>query len=282
VTEWIGGWTAENPPDVQYGYVGPDDGDWTATSVDGLEQRDLGGATGTQGAMDAYEVRAAGGAVEVDWHAYDADFQLFCPREGTMHVETEAGDSFDLGPGDILCLPAITRYRAELSEDVLLINVRAPAGATEIKGRDAALPERAASLDPDRKPILSPDVPELFSVGTGQAARTFFTYRDPGAEAPTEGRVRIEVLRTVEPGVSAGWHYHTMGQIAIILKGRALIEVDANGPVELVPGSACTIGNNPHYLGELTSDYELLEVFMPANYDTIPCKAPDGAAYANA
>lgn len=89
----------------------------------------------------------------------------------------------------------------------------------------------------------------------------------------------LEVLKAVEPADRTGWHTHSMGQIALIVGGKAMIQVEHHAPVALVDGSTCYIGSRMrHDVYAVDDDYMLLEVYMPADWDTIPCPAPPDAA----
>lgn len=274
--EWISAITAESPPKVKFGYLGPTDGAYAEGRVSNLRYRDLGGARATDGKAGNYEVVPAPGATEVDWIADDLDFHSMFVVDGSLRVECEDGTEIQLGPLEMIHLPALFRYRLAMSSDLKFVELRIPAAGDVILGKDTPLPARAETLDPDRTPYVNHDAPEKYLLGAGP--RSFFEYRDLGGIQETGGRVRLEILRTHAGGGSAGWHYHTMGQFVYVYRGKARIEHKDVGVDELVPGGAMTIGDHhPHNLWELTDDYELLETYFPAEWDTIPCAKPEGA-----
>lgn len=274
--EWISAIGADRPPKVRFGYVGAGQGEHVEGRVPNLRYRDLGGSAATDGKAGNYEIVPAPGATATDWIADDLDFHSMFVVEGSLRVETPDGGKIELNRLDMIHLPVLSRYRLEMSADLKVVELRIPAAGPVIVGEATPLPARATDLDADRAPYVNHDAPEKYLLGAGP--RTFFEYRDLGGTKETAGRVRLEILRTHAGGGSAGWHYHTMGQFVYVYRGKALIEHKDVGVDELVPGSAMTIGDHhPHNLWELTDDYELLETYFPAEWDTIPCAKPEGA-----
>jgi quercetin dioxygenase-like cupin family protein len=72
-----------------------------------------------------------------------------------------------------------------------------------------------------------------------------------------------------------------MAQWFFILEGGADLRVESNPRRHLVPGDAVCIGSGPqmrHDVGPIQGDYKLVEMCVPADYETIAVAAPDGAA----
>jgi quercetin dioxygenase-like cupin family protein len=279
---WVSGWTAETPLDVDYVFVAGDEGSWEPGPHAGLEQRDLGSATATNGLVSAHEVRVEpdGEPVICDWSAHEGDFLAIYVTEGEMTVEVEDGRRQRLGARDAVYVPALVRYRQEFSPGIRCLKVVAPAEAdvpSDANTHQVAPANGSATAEP----IFLLDDEAEYNVGAG--TRKFFRYRDLGLTDVTERRMRLKHLSVGGEPEPTGWHHHTMGQIAIILSGRAYIEVENHGRRELTAGTGLHIGGGMrHNLDGLTSDYTLLEVYMPADYDTTPCDPPAMAARAEA
>jgi quercetin dioxygenase-like cupin family protein len=268
--QWSTDLNARSAPRVTYAYIGPDDGTWEGIGA-GLEARDLGAAEALDARVGARDVRATDGAT-LDWRAHTGDFLALYVRSGSASITTADGETHELGADDAVYLPPLHRFRAELTPGTVMIEITAPAAIEYLEG-DAA-PESS-----DKPAIVNRDAPDKYVSDGGPLSRTFFSYRDLGVTEATEGRIMLEVLRAVEPADRTGWHTHSMGQIALILSGKAMIQVEEHPPVALVANSTCYIGNRMrHDVYDVDDDYALLEVYMPADWDTIPCPAPKNAA----
>jgi hypothetical protein len=125
--------------------------------------------------------------------------------------------------------------------------------------------------------VVDHDLPEKYA---GKGARSFFEYRQPGGdgfEGFTGGRIRLEVIRTTATGEPTGWHYHSFAQIGVILSGEAKIELEGVGEVVLPARTGYSFGGLRHNVYDADLDYSLLELYMPAAFDTNPCERPEGA-----
>ena len=101
--------------------------------------------------------------------------------------------------------------------------------------------------------------------------RSFFEYRDLGVEAATDGRVVAHVIRAAAGReFSSQPHRHkTEFQLVYILKGWIEFEYEGQGVVRLEAGSCVHQPPNIRHreLGH-SDDIEMLEVVMPAGFDT--------------
>jgi mannose-6-phosphate isomerase-like protein (cupin superfamily) len=104
-------------------------------------------------------------------------------------------------------------------------------------------------------------------------AGSAFEVRDLGMAAATGGRVGAFHMRALGPCQGAqGFHWHRLEfHMVYILKGRVTyrwqgsdedVVVEAGGCLYQPPGGA-------HNVVDYTSDLEVLEVTMPAEYETI-------------
>ena len=102
--------------------------------------------------------------------------------------------------------------------------------------------------------------------------RSFFEYRDLGMKAATGGRVTASVIRAAEGQAFSGQpHFHkTQFQLVYVLKGWIEFEYEGQGVVRLEAGSC--VHQPPEIrhreLGH-SHDVELLEVVLPADFETV-------------
>jgi quercetin dioxygenase-like cupin family protein len=242
-----------------------------------LQYRDLGLREATGGLMRAEHIRAIGRAdAQTGWHCHDLDFQFVFVLKGHVRFVTEDGETVTLRAGDCAHLPALYRHdEIEFAPDFEVIEITAPADVTTIMGRDAPVPRRPAAPDRTSAFAASYDAPEVYKVGDGP--RRFLAYRDAAVTAATGGRVNINVVRNSKAGDSStGWHYHTLAcQFVYVLKGWSRVEVEDNGEFTIHSGDAMTI---PHALKHdvtgFSADFTVLELNIPADYETIACERP--------
>lgn len=98
-------------------------------------------------------------------------------------------------------------------------------------------------------------------------------YRDLGISDATMGRVHAQIIRTTKPcpEEGSGLHYHDLEfQMVMILKGKSRVWFEGQGEVEFNEGDCWIqppkIKHNVMYYSE---DYELLELTIPAEYETV-------------
>ncbi len=276
---WITDWTAADPVRIGYTAVAHDEGTWETGLRPYLSYRDLGLAAASGGKIGAKHVRSEE-AASSDWHCHDLDFQFFYVLKGTISIETERGEKVELGPGDTGYHPGLFRHREAISAGYEAVEITGPADGETITGKDAPLPERAATLDPDRDAFYSRDIDENYEMAAGP--RAFFKYRDLGLRSRTDDRIHLHVVRaTGEPGAGTGWHYHSMAQWFMIVGGTSTIRVEDRATQPLVVGDTMCIGSGPqmrHNVAPFSGDYAVLEMCIPADYETIAVEAPEGSA----
>jgi quercetin dioxygenase-like cupin family protein len=272
------GWSTDlsprSAPRVSYAYLGRDEGVWKPIDG-GLEARDHGAGEQTDDHVDVHDIRPTGVAAEVGWRFHTGDFLFLYVRTGSIEVEGEDLQPTTLNAGDAIYLPPRYRHRVHLDPGSSVIEVTAPSA---IGYEQVSAPEVPAGGGVAASPLINRDLPENCSADGGPLSRAFFRYRDLGMSDVTGGRIMLEVLTAAEPADRTGWHTHSMGQIAIILTGKAMIQVEEHEPIVLEAGSTAFIGSRMrHDVYDVDADYSLLEVYMPADWDTIPCPAPKNA-----
>jgi quercetin dioxygenase-like cupin family protein len=109
--------------------------------------------------------------------------------------------------------------------------------------------------------------------------RAFFTYRDLMVAAATGGKLRAQVMSSSQ-GLSqpTGWHYHVCeSQFIFALKGWVDLEFEDGRSIRLQAGESMLIpGGMKHNEIATSSEFELLEVILPGDMETVPCDKPAG------
>lgn len=246
-----------------------------------LRYRDLGLRRATNGLMRAEHIRNNGQTgMKTGWHCHDLDFQFVFVLKGYVKFVTEDGELVHLEAGDCAHLPAFYRHdEIEFAPDFEVIEITAPADVTTIAGRDAPLPQRPAMPGRVSTFAASYEGPEAYKVGDGP--RRFLAYRDAAATNATGRRVNINVVQNSKAGDSStGWHYHTLAcQFVFVLAGWSRVEVEGQGEFTIRPGDAMTLPHKlKHDVTGFSADFKVLELNIPADYDTIACDPPGRAA----
>ncbi len=108
--------------------------------------------------------------------------------------------------------------------------------------------------------------------------RTYVQYRDLGIAKATNGAVVAHVLRFVtpcDPAVVSKDHFHDVDfQMIYVLKGWIKTEVDGHGAhVIHAGGTWIQPPRIKHKVLDYSDDCELLEIVMPAEFDTVELEA---------
>lgn len=107
--------------------------------------------------------------------------------------------------------------------------------------------------------------------------RTFFKYRDLGVTEASAGKLRAQVMQTVDDMKEpTGWHYHECdGQFIYMLKGWVDLEFETGEKTRVNEGESLFIpGGMKHNETALSSDSEILELSVPAEMATVACESP--------
>ncbi len=102
--------------------------------------------------------------------------------------------------------------------------------------------------------------------------RDYFDYRDLGMVEPTGGKVRAHVIRPSGPFVIAGYlHYLVLDfQMVYVLKGWARVHFEGVGEVRFEPGSCMYQEPGIHHrVLEYSDDYTVIEITVPADFETV-------------
>ena len=104
--------------------------------------------------------------------------------------------------------------------------------------------------------------------------RSYARYRDLGMSKATNGLLQAHVIRLVppcDPKVVSKRHYHdTEFQMVYVLKGWVKTELEGQGEVLMREGSSWTQPPKiKHVINDYSNDCELLEIILPADFDTV-------------
>ena len=268
----VGGLQAPWLPIDAYALALTQSAEWKSAGA-GLEQRDLQLGAASKGRMVARHLRTARGPATLDRALADegTHFHLFYVMKGVLKLQSGTQEPMVLGPGDCIHQPALAqRHRAELSDGCELLELAVPLqpmlGSSSF---DLETSKRAAT------PVLTHDRPESYKQGDGP--RKYFQYRDLGVAEATDGRIHIHIIRATGPAQpgGTGWHRHTMCQLFYVFTGSAVLEVEPHDALRMYAGDAmCISAGTRHNVPDFSSDYSLLEVCIPADYDTVDTGAP--------
>ena len=124
------------------------------------------------------------------------------------------------------------------------------------------------------------DAPQRFTVSQHDEAdfkpgglRSYSAYRDLGVAAATNGLAHAQVIRMIAPfrsELSERHHHNVQFQMVYCLKGWLETEFDGVGRQRLIAGS-CWVQppGIRHTVVGWSDDCELLEIFMPAQHETV-------------
>ena len=103
--------------------------------------------------------------------------------------------------------------------------------------------------------------------------RVYREYRDLGIDEATNGAIKAHIIRTTKPCPKggSGAHCHDLEfQMVFVLAGRSRVWFEGEGEVEFDKGDCWiqppSIRHNVLYYSD---DYEVLEITLPAQYDTV-------------
>ncbi len=250
-------WTANEPPTFAYNYAGAAAG-WRDEPGAIFRWRDLGLGRASGALMSARHCR--GTETPGTAATGDADFRFFYVLGGALTIEDATGENRTLARGGVALLgPRIGHVTRGATTEAEWIEIAA-AGA----GFDMPAP-RTLYLD---------ETPGSYVVGAGP--RRYFAYRDLATAEFTGRRIHIHVVKALEPMPGGtGWHNHTMSQLFVVLTGWAKIAVEGRGERVMRAGDAMCLGAGMrHDVPAYSADYTVLEMCVPADYDTTATPAP--------
>lgn len=234
----------------------------------GIEQRDLGLGKASDGAMQGRQLRAAQAEAELAGPLREdgSHFHLLYVIEGRVELAAPDGSRIVLNAGDCAHQPSLAeRHRVTMAAGTQLLALAVPAKPS-VDGKPFELePEGIAA-----QPVINREAPEAYVKGDGP--RAYFLYRDLGAAAATDRRVHIHILKATTPSMPGGTgvHRHSMCQLFYVFRGWADLEAEGEPTVRMQGGDAmCISAGTRHNVPAFSADYAILEVCIPADYDTV-------------
>ena len=153
-------------------------------------------------------------------------------------------------------------------------SARRPRSTTSARGRAAAGKRKAATkakAAPRKQTfVASHHKPDAFE----QGLRRYAQYRDLGIAAATGGLARAHVIKMIppcDPAEVSKRHFHDVEfQMIYVLKGWIKGEYEGAGVVTMYEGS-CWLQppRIEHTVLDYSDDCELLEIILPADFDTV-------------
>jgi len=101
--------------------------------------------------------------------------------------------------------------------------------------------------------------------------RPYFAYRDLGIKDTTEGKVLAHIIRAAQPcDGPMGYHSHALDfQMVYLIRGWARMYFEDIGEIRVEPGDVWFQAPGvKHEVLEYADDWEVLEITMPAEFDT--------------
>lgn len=233
---------------------------WRTDTASGLVKRDLSLDQASKQVLLGQHLRAAGVVTKSDaLIPADAPFVFLFVLAGRVTL------AHDGGVAQLNQLDTATRYGTGgsvalgLSQDAEIILMQGASGADDIFGNGG-----------DGSWTFSAENEDVYISGDGP--RKFFKYRDLGVADATQRRIHIHIVRATEPSESGGtgWHSHSMGQLFYVLRGWADLAVQNRPSVRMLTGDAMCLGARmKHDVPAFSRDYLVLEMCIPADYDTV-------------
>jgi uncharacterized RmlC-like cupin family protein len=150
-------------------------------------------------------------------------------------------------------------------------SARRSRGRTAARRTAASKRKSAAKAGPRKQTfVASHHKPGAFE----QGLRRYAQYRDLGIAAATKGLARAHVIKMIppcDPAEVSKRHYHDVEfQMIYVLKGWIKGEYEGEGVVTMVEGS-CWLQppKIKHTVLDYSDDCELLEIILPADFDTV-------------
>ncbi len=152
---------------------------------------------------------------------------------------------------------------------------QAAKSARRVRRKMSARHRAAARAKPKRTPLKQTFVASHHSPGAfEQGLRRYAQYRDLGIAAATGGLARAHVIKMVppcDPAEVSKRHYHDVDfQMVYVLKGWIKSEFEGAGVVTMREGS-CWLQppKIKHTVLDYSDDCELLEIILPADFETV-------------
>jgi quercetin dioxygenase-like cupin family protein len=224
------------------------------------------------GRFIASHIRIAdGGPVPDNVHFHQVRFQMiYCYRGWVKVVYEDQGPPFVLEAGDCVLQPPEIRHRVlECSPGLEVIELGCPADHITCLDHDMPLPTGAVL--PDRDYGGQRFVRHVASTAAWQPWRLDgFEARDLGIAAATDGLAGVRVARHSGAHQSALCSHDTEFAFMFVLEGKIGLHTEEHGDHDLRAGDSFVIpAQTPYAFAQVSDDLELLEVTLPADFETM-------------
>ncbi len=223
------------------------------------------------GSMIASHIRVPeAGPVPDNVHFHIIGFQMiYCYRGWVRLVYEDQGEPFILAAGDCVLQPPQIRHRVlESSGGLEVIEIGCP--AEHVTTLDHAMDLPTGRLDPDKDFDGQKFCRHQKSLAQWLPWRLDgFEARDIGIGAATAGVASVKVARPAGESFD-GWHTHDADiHFTFVLEGEMTLSAQGENDRRLTAGDAFVIppAFKTRYT-DLSADLELLEVTLPAQFET--------------
>jgi hypothetical protein len=285
--KWISEWNAERPIKFPSKFLKATEGTWLPSPHWPGKARDLAVTLVSNDFAARHiclsttpDTQNHGG---LSWY-HDADLFFFLVLKGRLSI-LSLSRSLTFDSGDVGYIPPLTPWTVtSYSPDCELLEVTAP-NATPIRGGASA-----NKLLLDRRGLESPIPPFRLTRAEqlgpekdddgGMGLRKFWRYRNLGTAAVTEGRMEAIVIETLdapppEAATGTGWHNHNMCEFYFCLRGWEENRLKDVGVLRTELHDSGTIGaGHSHNTARFSSDYVVVQVAVPAKYETFAVTPP--------
>jgi quercetin dioxygenase-like cupin family protein len=220
------------------------------------------------GAFIASHIRILEGGPVPDYvHFHKVRFQMIFCRKGWVRLVYEAqGDPFILNAGDCVLQPPTIRHRVlESSAGAEVIELGSPAEHITMADHMLALP--SPDCDPEREFEGQRFVRHIAANATWLPWKTAgFVASDTGIGTATKGLAGVRVIRTAGESPLTQRIHDTEFCFFFVLSGTLEVHQGEDTYTLSTDDSITLPGNMPYCFGHCSTDLELLEVTLPADF----------------
>jgi len=242
--------------------------DWKAGRA-GMQYRDL--ISNRQGGrFIASHIRIPNGGPVPDYvHFHKIRFQMiFCYKGWVRVVYEDQGPPFLLRAGDCVLQPPEIRHRVLASSPGLeVIEIGSPAVHGTFADHGLELPTER--VNPLRNFGGQRFVRHQAETATWLPWRLKGTARDFGIAEATNGLAGVRVARPCQGQAPKLLSHSAEFVFLFVLSGEMRLLREGEGPLRMVSGDSCVVpAGLAHALADCSSDLELLDVSLPARFET--------------
>ncbi|MFT5131911.1 MAG: hypothetical protein ACI9SC_000373 [Gammaproteobacteria bacterium] len=229
-----------------------------------LEYRDLSLNAASKDALHSRHVRAKRATSSRTFGSPVSGFSFVFVLKGKVILKQTSAEPIELGKWDTASCYGVDEAEWQFEEGAEALDI-----VLGEPGKDQLQPPASNETGW----VVTRESAENYLLGEGP--RSYFKYRDLGVAGLTNRRIHIHIVaatKAMEYGT--GWHSHNMGQIFYVLNEWADLAVEDRPWVKMSAGDAmCIHPRLAHNVPGFSAEYVVLEMCVPADYDTIDAKA---------